>query len=141
VNEVIGRSDMQQDEDLKHETCDADSKADNPSASTRIVLLSGFSILVLSFLIGIAASFYQWDSGSPFDLENWSHYNPVGRATYAPLAFALMLFPITIPVLIVLTVPIFIGIIWRKLWPLSILGFLGIGGLWLWYITELWKFD
>ena len=106
------------------------------------ILVVGFSILVLSLLAGILLSFYKWDRGSPFDhLSNWRGFNPVGRATYGPLGFALFLFPITIPVLLVLSVPIYVGIRRKKLWPLSLLGFLSIGLLWLWFITELWKMD
>ena len=67
----------------------------------RRILLSGFAILVLSLLAGLAVSFYQWDRGSPFDRSTWGEYgfNPVGRAI-APLALIFMFFPITVPVII-----------------------------------------
>ena len=110
-------------------------------ADKRRILVMGFSILALSFLAGILLSFYQWDRGSAFDLSNWRSFNPVGRATYGPLGFALVLFPITIPVLLVLSVPIYIGIRKEKLWPLPLLGFLSMGLLWLWFITSLWEMD
>lgn len=111
-------------------------------AYKRRILVVGFSILVLSFLTGIVLSFYEWDRGSPFDhLSNWRGVNPVGRATYGPLGFALFLFPITIPLLLVLSVPIYVGTRRKRLWPLSLLGFLTMGLLWLWFITELWKMD
>lgn len=107
----------------------------------RRILFSGFAILALSFIAGIVISFYQWDRGSPFDLSNWSKFNPVGRATYGPLAFAVILFPITIHLLVVVTVVVWVGMKKQRLWPLSLLAFIGLGLLWLWYITELWKFD
>jgi hypothetical protein len=113
----------------------------NRGAYKRRILVGGFSILALSFLVGIFLSFYEWDRGSPFNLSDWSEFNPVGRATYGPLGFALILFPITFPVLLVLSLPIYVGMRRARLWPLSLLGFLGIGLLWLWYITELWKMD
>jgi hypothetical protein len=110
-------------------------------AYARRILVAGFSILLLSFLAGILLSFYEWDRGSPFDVSNWKRHNPVGRATYGPLAFALMLFPWTGPVLLILSVPIYFGIKRKRLWPLSLLGFLSIGLLWLWYLKSLWEID
>jgi len=92
-------------------------------------------------LAGIGLSFYQWDRGSPFNWSSWGNYNPLGRATYGPLAFAFVLFPFTLPLLLIVSVPIYIGIRKEKLWPLSLLGFLSLGLLWLWYVTELWNFD
>jgi hypothetical protein len=110
-------------------------------AYQRRMLLAGFAIVALSFLAGIFLSFYQWDRGSPFEPSSWRNFNPLGRATYGPLVFALVLFPITIPVALVLLVPIYIGIRKERLWPLPLLGFLSMGLMWLWFITELWKMD
>jgi len=107
----------------------------------RRILLAGVAILVLSFLTGIGLSFYQWDHGSPFERSSWGHYNPLGRATYGPLAFAFVLFPITVPVAFIILVAILVGMHKEKLWPVSLLGFLSMGLLWLWYLTELWNFD
>jgi len=111
------------------------------SAYKRRMLIAGIGILALSFLAGIFLSFYQWDRGSPFDQSSWNNFNPLGRATYGPLIFALVLFPITVPVALVLLVPIYVGLRKEKLWPLPLLGFFSTGLLWLWYITELWKMD
>lgn len=107
----------------------------------RRMLLAGFVILALSFLAGIFLSFYQWDHGSPFDQSSWGSYNPVGRATYGPLAFAVMIFPITLPITLLILATIYIGLRKEKLWPLPLLGFLSMGLLWLCYVTELWKWD
>jgi hypothetical protein len=117
------------------------TKAGSSSTYQLRVALAGFSILALSFLAGIFMSFREWDRGSPFNLSNWGACNPVGRATYGPWVFALVLLPMIFPVLIVLTVPIYIGLKRKKLWPLSLLGFLGIGMLWLVYIQGLWEID
>ena len=105
------------------------------------ILVVGFLILVLSFLTAIFFSFYEWDRGSPFDLSRWHTYNPIGRATYGPLLFTLYLFPITIPVLIILAMPIYIGMKRKRLWPLSLVGFLCIGLLWVWWVKALWEMD
>jgi hypothetical protein len=94
----------------------------------------------MSLIAGIVVSFYQWDLGSPFDVSNWGRFNPVGRATY-PLILIFMFFPITIPVILVLLVPVYIGFKKEKLWPLSMLGFLGMGVLWVLFLTELWTMD
>jgi hypothetical protein len=107
----------------------------------RRVLFGGGAILALSFLAGIVLSFHQWDHGSPYHWRTWGEYNPLGRATYGPLAFAFVLFPVTVPVLLIVSVPIYIGLRKERLWPLSLLGFLSLGLLWLWYVTELWNFD
>src|SRR5258705_3722527 len=122
---------MKNDEEFNKLSQDA---ADTPPSSRGVsrakklrILVAGSSILVLSFLAGNLISFYEWDRGSPFDLSNWDNYNPVGRATYAPLAFAFVLFPITIPVLLVLSLLIYAGIRRERLWPLSLLGFLSMG--------------
>ncbi len=107
----------------------------------RRVWAVGLTILAASFLMGIFLSFYQWDRGSPFARSSWGYINPLGRATIGPLGFALVLFPITIPVLLVLSVPIYYGMKREKLWPLSILGFLGIGVLWVLFVTDCWEID
>lgn len=108
----------------------------------RRILLSGFAILVLSLLAGIAVSFYQWDRGSPFDTSTWGEhgFNPLGRAIY-PLVLLFMFFPITVPVILVLLVPVYIGFKREKLWPVSLIGFLAMGVLWVMILTELWTMD
>ena len=105
------------------------------------VLLAGFMILALSFLVGVVLSFIEWDRGSPFDVENWNYFNPVGRATWGPLAFAVVLFPITLPIVGVLSVLIHLSLKKQKLWPLSLLGFVVLGALWLLWVTGLWQMD
>ena len=107
----------------------------------RRILLAGLAILTLSFLSGIALSFYQWDLGSPFAPSSWGQFNPLGRATYAPLIFALMLFPVSLPIVLILSVLVYAGMQKEKLWPLSLFGFLSMGAMWLWYLTELWSMD
>jgi hypothetical protein len=107
----------------------------------RRILLSGSLILALSLLTGIYISFNKWDRGSPYDVSNWGKYNPLGRATYGTLAFALLLFPVTLPVLAVSIVAIYFGIKRQRLWPLSLLGFLAIGLLWVWYVVGVVNFD
>ena len=107
----------------------------------RRILFSGFAILAVSFIAGVVLSFYQWDHGSPFDLSNWSNFNPIGRATYGPLALAVILFPVTLPLLLLVSVLVWVGMKKQRLWPLSLVSFIGLGLLWLWYLTELWQFD
>jgi hypothetical protein len=108
----------------------------------RRILLSGFAILLLSLLAGIAVSFYQWDHGSPFDTSTWGEdgFNPVGRALY-PLVLIIVAFPITAPFMLVLLVPVYIGFKKEKLWPVSLIGFLAMGVLWVFFLTELWTMD
>jgi hypothetical protein len=106
------------------------------------ILASGFAILALAVAAGIWLSFKQWDRGSPYDhLLNWRGVNPVGRATIGPLLFAVYVFPVTIPVLLVLLVPIYFGMTRKRLWPLAILGFLSMAILWLLFVTALWTID
>ena len=105
------------------------------------MLLVGFGILVLFILAGIYLSFDRWDRGSPFEASWTAGFNPIGRATYGPLIFGLVLFPITIPMLLVLSIPIYYGLKKQTRWPLVLLGFVLIGFLWLLWITELWMMD
>ena len=109
---------------------------------TRRILLSGLAILALSLLAGVVMSFYQWDRGSPFDTSTWgeSGFNPIGRAI-SPLILIFMFFPITFPFILVLLVPIYIGVKWKKLWPGSLIGFLAMGVLWVLFLKELWTMD
>ena len=111
-------------------------------AHKRRILISGSTILAMSLLAGIVVSFYQWDSGSPFDTSTWdeSGYNPVGRAIY-PLFLILMFFPVTIPFILVLLVPVYIGFKRERLWPVSLISFLAMGVLWVLFLTELWAMD
>lgn len=108
----------------------------------RRILLSGFAILTLSLLTGIAVSFYQWDRGSPFDTSTWGvdGFNPIGRAL-SPLVLIIVAFPITAPFILVLMVPVYIGFKKEKLWPVSLISFLAMGVLWVWFLTELWTMD
>jgi len=105
----------------------------------RRMLVAGFAILGLSFVAGICLSFYEWDSGSPFDVSGWGGYNPLGRATYAPVLFAFLIFPISLPIALLIFATIYVGLRKERLWPLPLLGFLSLGLLWLWYIRELWE--
>jgi hypothetical protein len=119
------------------------SQTQSVSRSHRLgILASGFAILALAVAAGIWLSFKQWDRGSPYDhLLNWRGVNPVGRATIGPLLFAVYVFPVTIPVLLVLLVPIYFGMTRKRLWPLAILGFLSVAILWLLFVTALWTID
>jgi hypothetical protein len=110
-------------------------------AYKRKVLFAGFTILAVSFLIGIVLSFIEWDRGSPFEMANWNYFNPVGRASWGPLAFAIVLFPITLPIVGVLSVLIHLSLKKQKLWPVSLLGFVVLGALWLLWVTGLWQID
>jgi len=119
-----------------------------PSESARLrtyrirMMLVGFGVLVLSLLGGLAMSFYQWDRGSPFDTSTWhGHFNPISRATYGPLAFMIMIFPITIHALFVLALPIYFGLKKKKLWPLALAGYLALGVLWIFCLDGLWQMD
>jgi hypothetical protein len=106
------------------------------------ILLVGFGILALFVLAGIYLSFDRWDRGSPFEVSLWeSDFNPIGRATYGPLIFTLMLFPITLPPVLVLSIPIYYGLKKPTRWPLALIGFVLLGILWLLWITELWMMD
>ena len=106
------------------------------------MLLLGFAVLTLSLLAGLVMSFYQWDRGSPFDTSTWDGgFNPISRATWAPLVFTLMVFPVTFPALVLLAVPIFFGFRKQKLWPLALFGFLALGVLWVFWLNGLWQMD
>lgn len=109
--------------------------------SKRLILVCGFLIFALAVFIGIYISFNQWDRGDPFEVSIWAGYSPIGRATIGTLAFALILFPITVPVLAVSGVLIYFGIKRQRLWPLSLLGFLIIGVCWVWYVVGVINFD
>ena len=107
----------------------------------RRILFAGFLILVVSLLVGIYISFNEWDRGSPFEVSNWGAYNPLGRATYGTLLFTLLIFPISLPVLIVTSVAIYFGIKRPRLWPLALLGFVSLGLLWVWCVVGVINFD
>ena len=107
----------------------------------RMMLLVGFSILLVSFLVGICLSFVQWDRGSPFEAANWGHFNPLGRATYGPLIFAAYVFPVTLPLLLIPSLLVYFGLRKQTLWPFAVLGFVATAVFWLFWITELWKMD
>ena len=107
----------------------------------RRMLLAGSTILGLSVLTGIVLSFHRWDRGSPFDQQSWNYYNPLGRATYGALVAFLLIFPVTLPLTLLLSLPIYFGLKKQSRWPLPLLGFLGMGLLWLWFVTELWTID
>jgi hypothetical protein len=96
----------------------------------------------MSLLAGIVASFYQWDWGSPFEKSTWgdARFNPVGRAIY-PLVLIFMFFPITVPVILVILVPGLHRGKKEKLWPVSLIGFLAMGVLWVLFLTDLWTMD
>lgn len=119
-----------------------------PSQSARLrtyrirMLLVGLGVLTLSLLAGLAMSFYEWDRGSPFDSSTWDgHFNPISRATYGPLAFTVMLFPITFPALFILALPIYFGLKKQRLWPLALVGYLAVGVLWVFWLNGLWQMD
>jgi ABC-type sugar transport system permease subunit len=104
--------------------------------------LLGFAVLILSLFAGLAMSFYEWDRGSPFDTSTWNgHFNPITRATYAPLAFMILIFPITLHVLLILALPIYFGLKKKRLWPLALVGYLAAGVLWLFCLDGLWQMD
>ena len=102
----------------------------------------GVAVLTLSLFAGVAMSFYQWDRGSPFDTSTWNGYfNPIGRATYGPLVFTLMLFPFTLHACFILGLPIYFGLKKKRLWPLAVAGYLAAGVLWLFWLDGLWQMD
>ena len=106
------------------------------------MLFLGFAVLTLSLLAGLAMSFYQWDRGSPFDTSTWhGHFNPISRATYGPLAFMIMIFPITLHALFILALPIYFGLKKQRLWPLALVGYLALGVLWIFCLDGLWQMD
>ena len=119
-----------------------------PSDSARLrtyrirMMLVGFGVLALSLIAGLAMSFYEWDRGSPFDTSTWDgHFNPISRATYGPLVFTVMLFPITFHALFILALPIYFGLKKQKLWPLALVGYLAAGVLWIFWLDGLWHMD
>jgi hypothetical protein len=105
------------------------------------MLLLGLGVLTLSLLAGVAMSFYQWDRGSPFETSNWGYFNPIGRSTYGPLPFTVMVFPITFPALFICALPVYFGLKKKRLWPLALVGYLAAGALWLFWLDGLWKMD
>ena len=109
----------------------------------RRMLLVAFGILLVSVVVGLGFSFYQWDRGSPFDLSTWedTYANPVARATYGPVIFTLYVFPVLLPFLFVLAVPIYFGLKKQSRWPLAVLSFLALGVLWVLWIRGLWEMD
>jgi hypothetical protein len=117
------------------------SNAVSSTTYERRILFCGFAIVALAVLAGIFMSFQEWDRGSPFEVSHWGKYNPLGRATYGTLAFALVLFPVTLPALLVLSVPIYFGLKKPRRWPLALLGFLGLASLWLTCVIGVLNFD
>ena len=106
------------------------------------MLFLGLGVLTLALLSGLAMSFYQWDRGSPFDTSHWDgHFNPISRATYGPLAFIIMVFPVTFPALLILALPIYFGLKKKRLWPLALIGYLAAGVLWIFWLDGLWHMD
>ena len=109
----------------------------------RRVLLLGFAILMLSMLVGVGLSFYQWDRGSPFDLSTWedAFANPVARATYGPLLFTLLVFPFVLHLLVVLAVPVYFGLKKPNRWPMVLVPFVVMAVLWVLWLNGLWQMD
>ena len=128
-------------EDLKQQLIS--SEAATLKAYRRRMLLVAFGILVVSVLVGLGFSFYQWDRGSPFDLSTWedAYANPVARATYGPVMFTLYVFPVMLPFLLVLALPIYFGLKKQSRWPLAVLSFLALGVFWVLWIRGLWVMD
>ena len=121
--------------------CQPSSNAVSSTTYKRRILFCGFSILTLAVIAGVFVSFQEWDRGSPYEFSRWGQYNPLGRATYGTLAFALVLFPVTLPAVLVLSVPIYFGLKRQRLWPLALLGFLGLASLWLMCVIGVLNFD
>lgn len=98
---------------------------------------------MVSVFIGLVVSFYQWDRGSPFDLSTWedAYANPVARATYGPVLFALYVFPFVLPFLLILSVPVYFGLKKQRRWPLALLPFRALGVLWVLFVSALWEMD
>lgn len=110
----------------------------------RRIWLIGFAVLMLSMLVGVGFSFYQWDRGSPFDLSTWedAFVNPVSRATYGALIFTFVIgVPLYLPLLLILSVPIYFGLKKQSRWPLAVLPFLVLGVLWVLWVRALWVMD
>ena len=109
----------------------------------RRILLIGFAILMLSMLVGVGVSFYQWDRGSPFDVSTWedAFANPVARATYGPLLFTLIVLPVVIHLLVVLAVPVYFGLKKPSRWPMVLFPFVVMGVLWVLWLDGLWHMD
>jgi len=106
------------------------------------MLLLGFTLLTLSCFAGLAMSFYEWDRGSPFDTATWDgHFNPISRATYGPLVFTIMIFPVTFPVLFIFALSVYFGLKKQRLWPLAVVGYLALGVLWVFWLNGLWQMD
>ena len=110
----------------------------------RRIWLIGSAVLMLSMLVGVGFSFYQWDRGSPFDLSTWedAFVNPVSRATYGALIFTFVIgVPLYLPLLLILSVPIYFGLKKQSRWPLAVLPFLVLGVLWVLWVRALWVMD
>ena len=110
----------------------------------RRIWLIGFAVLLLSMLVGLGFSFYQWDRGSPFDLSTWEDWavNPVSRATYGAVIFTFVIgLPLYLPLFLILSVPLYFGLKKQSRWPLAVLPFFVLGVLWVMWIRALWEMD
>lgn len=98
----------------------------------RTIFLGLLSFAAFLFT-GIATTFWR-ESGELFKMPAVNAQRLLTQATLGPVFIGLyFLWPVTLPVIFVLTVMLYMGSQFRRIW-LSLLAFLLMGVYWLWLV-------
>jgi hypothetical protein len=100
----------------------------------RRTIILGFAVLATFVFIGIAMTFWREYGDSLFKMPTAAASHLLIQATLGPLFMGLyFLWPITLPVMFVLTIMLYAGSQLRRIW-LSALVFVLMGLYWLWLV-------
>jgi hypothetical protein len=102
--------------------------------SWRRTIILGLSVFATSVLSGIAIIFWRNYGDSLFTMPAADAFQLLVQATLGPVFMGLyFLWPITLPVMSVLTMMVYVGSQLRRIW-LSALAFVLMGIYWLWLV-------
>jgi hypothetical protein len=100
----------------------------------RRTVILGSSVFAASIFTGIAMTFWRESGGSLFKMPAADTQRLLIQATLGPVFMAsYFLWPVTLPVMFVLTLTVYVGSQLRRIW-LSALAFVLMGTYWLWLV-------
>jgi len=100
----------------------------------RRTIVLGFSVFAASILSGIAMIFWRNFDDSLFTMPAVDAYQLLIQATVGPVFIGLyFLWPVTLPVMFVLTMMVYVGSQLRRIW-LSATAYALMGIYWLWLV-------